>query len=70
MWHERQADGVLAIDAKGAEFDPSKMEAITTIPASDAYAAGTVVDVLDARGRRRAERDGLLVVAEIPGRHR
>ena len=47
MWHELQADGVLAIDAKGAEFDPSKMEAITTIPASDAYAAGTVVDVLE-----------------------
>ncbi len=47
MWHELQADGVTAIDAKGAAFDPSKMEAITTIPASEAYAAGTVVDVLE-----------------------
>jgi molecular chaperone GrpE len=47
MWHELQADGVSAIDAKGAAFDPSKMEAITTIPASEAYAAGTVVDVLE-----------------------
>ena len=47
MWHELQADGVSAIDAKSAAFDPSKMEAITTIPASEAYAAGTVVDVLE-----------------------
>ena len=47
MWHELQADGVTAIDAKGAEFDPSKMEAITTIPASEAFPAGQVVDVLE-----------------------
>ena len=48
MWHELQADGVVAIDAKGQKFDPAKMEAITTIPASDAFAAGHVVDVLEA----------------------
>ncbi len=47
MWHELQADGVSAIEAKGTEFDPSKMEAITTIPPSDAYPYGTVVDVLE-----------------------
>lgn len=47
MWHELQADGVLPIEAKGATFDPSKMEAITTIPSSDAYPPGTVVDVLE-----------------------
>lgn len=47
MWHELQADGVSAIEAKGAEFDPSKMEAITTIPPSDAFPNGTVVDVLE-----------------------
>ena len=47
MWHELQADGVSAIEAKGTEFDPSKMEAITTIPPSDAYPNGTVVDVLE-----------------------
>ena len=47
MWHELQADGVSAIEAKGTEFDPSKMEAITTIPPSDAYTNGTVVDVLE-----------------------
>jgi molecular chaperone GrpE (heat shock protein) len=48
MWHELQADGVVAIDAKGQKFDPAKMEAITTIPASEAFKAGHVVDVLEA----------------------
>jgi len=48
MWHELQADGVLAIEAKGQKFDPAKMEAITTIPASEAFEAGHVVDVLEA----------------------
>ena len=62
MWHELQADGVLAIDAKGAEFDPSKMEAITTIPASDAYAAGTVVDVLEQGYMYKSK---VLVVARV-----
>jgi len=47
MWHELQADGVIAIEAKGATFDPARMEAITTLPASDAYPAGTVIDVLE-----------------------
>ena len=47
MWHELQADGVAHIDAKGAVFDPSKMEAITTIPPSEAFPNGTVVDVLE-----------------------
>ena len=47
MWHELQADGVSLIEAKGAEFDPSKMEAIATIPPSEAHPNGTVVDVLE-----------------------
>lgn len=47
MWHELQADGVTLIEAKGADFDPSKMEAIATIPPSDAHPNGTVVDVLE-----------------------
>ncbi len=47
MWHELQADGVASIEAKGVEFDPSKMEAIATIPPSDAHPNGTVVDVLE-----------------------
>jgi molecular chaperone GrpE (heat shock protein) len=48
MWHELAADGVVAIEAKEQSFDPAKMEAITTIPASDAFPAGKVVDVLEA----------------------
>ena len=48
MWHELSADGVTPIEAKGQPFDPAKMEAITTIPASDAFPAGCVVDVLEA----------------------
>ena len=47
MWHELQADGVASVEAKGAAFDPSKMEAIATIPASDEHPNGTVVDVLE-----------------------
>ncbi|MBT3477173.1 MAG: nucleotide exchange factor GrpE [Euryarchaeota archaeon] len=48
MWHELAADGVVAIEAKEQSFDPAKMDAITTIPASDAFPAGKVVDVLEA----------------------
>ena len=48
MWHELSADGVTAIEAKDQPFDPAKMEAITTIPASDAYPSGNVVDVLES----------------------
>ena len=48
MWHELSADGVSAIEAKDQAFDPAKMEAITTIPASEAFPAGCVVDVLEA----------------------
>lgn len=48
MWHELSADGVTAIEAKNQSFDPAKMEAITTIPASDAFPSGSVVDVLES----------------------
>ena len=48
MWHELSADGVTAIEAQNQAFDPAKMEAITTIPASDAYPSGNVVDVLES----------------------
>ena len=48
MWHELSADGVTAIDAKNQAFDPAKMEAITTIPASEAFPSGRVVDVLES----------------------
>ena len=48
MWRELEADGVKAIESKGKMFDPSKMEAITTIPTSENFAAGQVVDVLES----------------------
>ena len=48
MWRELEADGVTAIEVKGKAFDPSKMEAITTIPSSEHFAAGQVVDVLES----------------------
>lgn len=48
MWHELSADGVTAIEAQNQPFDPAKMEAITTIPASDAFPSGNVVDVLES----------------------
>ena len=48
MWSELSGDGVAKIEAKGQKFDPAKMEAITTIPASEAFPAGHVVDVLEA----------------------
>ena len=48
MWHEISGDGVSAIEAKGKKFDPAKMEAITTIPASADSPSGTVVDVIEA----------------------
>ena len=47
MWHELQADGVAVIEAKGETFDPAKMEAITTIPSSEQFPSGSVVDVLE-----------------------
>ena len=48
MWHELSGEGMTAIEAKGKQFDPAKMEAITTIPASENFPSGSVVDVLEA----------------------
>ena len=48
MWTELCADGVAEIEAKGAAFDPVKMEAITIIPSSEEYPPHTVVEVLEA----------------------
>lgn len=42
------AEGITAIEAKGATFDPNMMEAITTVPASEAHPADVVVDVLES----------------------
>ena len=48
MWAELVSDGVVKIETKGERFDPTKMDAITTIPPSDDFPANTVVDELEA----------------------
>ena len=48
MWSELTSDGVSKIETKGGKFDPTKMEAITTLPPSADYPANTVIDDLEA----------------------
>ena len=48
MWTELSSDGVSKIEAKGQKFDPTKMEAITTLPPSDDFPANQVIDELEA----------------------
>lgn len=48
MWSELSGDGVEKIETKGEKFDPTKMEAITTLPPSEDYPANCVVDELEA----------------------
>lgn len=42
-----QQNGLKAMDVKGAQFDESIHEAVTQIPASEAFPKGTVVDVVE-----------------------
>tara|TARA_B100001094_G_scaffold295092_1_gene316162 strand:- start:4 stop:522 length:519 start_codon:yes stop_codon:yes gene_type:complete len=48
MWSELSSDGVLKIETKGGKFDPTKMEAITTLPPSEDFPANQVIDELEA----------------------
>jgi len=48
MWSELSGDGVAKIEAKGQKFDPTKMEAITTLPPSEDFPANQVIDELEA----------------------
>ena len=48
MWSELSTDGVTKIETKGGKFDPTKMEAITTLPPSDEYPANSVIDELES----------------------
>ena len=48
LWHELSADGITEIEAKSKPFDPSTMDAVMTIPASEQFPAGIVVDLLEA----------------------
>lgn len=52
LLHERlstelEAAGITRIPAKGAGFDPSSMEAITTVPAQEEQPSGLVVEELE-----------------------
>ena len=48
MWSELSGDGIVKIEAKGQKFDPTKMEAITTLPPSEDFPANQVIDELEA----------------------
>lgn len=45
---ELKAAGVVRIEAKGNPFDPSTMEAITTVPATEDHPAGQVIEEIEA----------------------
>ena len=42
-----QTEGLTPIEV-GSEFDPTTMEALTTLPASDEHPDGTVIETLEA----------------------
>ena len=46
-WTELKASGVAAMESKGKIFNPKNHEALTTIPATDDYPAGTIIDVIE-----------------------
>lgn len=47
FWAELESEGLVSVGNVGDIFDPSKMEAIATIPSSDEYPTNTVVEVLE-----------------------
>ena len=57
-----KTEGVEPIEALGLPFDPAKMEAITTVPSTDEYGAGTVVSVIESGW---VLRDRVLKVARV-----
>ena len=48
MWSELSSDGVTRIETKDVKFDPTRMEAITTLPPSEESPANSVIDELEA----------------------
>lgn len=47
MWSELSGDGVSMIVTKGEKFDPTKMEAITTLPPSEQFPSNSIIDELE-----------------------
>ena len=62
MWTELSADGIVSIETIGNNFDPTKMEAITTIPPSEDFPANAVVEQLEAGYMYK---DRVLVAARV-----
>jgi len=48
MWSDLSGDGISRIVTKEGKFDPTKMEAITTLPPSDQFPPNSVIDELEA----------------------
>tara|TARA_B110000495_G_C22904606_1_gene527980 strand:+ start:362 stop:922 length:561 start_codon:yes stop_codon:yes gene_type:complete len=48
MWSELSSDGVSKIITNGEKFNPTKMEAITTLPPSEEYPSNSVIDELES----------------------
>ena len=46
-WTELKASGVVAMESKGKPFNPKNHEALTTIPATEEFPAGTIIDVIE-----------------------
>lgn len=46
-WMELKASGVAVMESKGKAFNPKNHEALTTIPATDEFPAGTIIDVIE-----------------------
>ena len=47
LWQELTMDGVSHINALDVEFNPNSHEAITTVPPTDEYPTGKIVDVIE-----------------------
>ncbi|MAK04664.1 MAG: nucleotide exchange factor GrpE [Euryarchaeota archaeon] len=47
LWQELTQDGVSHIDALNSNFDPNLHEAITTVPPSEEFPSGKIVEVLE-----------------------
>ncbi len=47
LWQELSSDGVELIKTIGSTFDPAVHEAISTIPESEEYPSGSIVEVLE-----------------------
>ena len=47
LWQELTQDGVTHIVALNSEFNPNIHEAITTVPPTDEFPSGKIVDVIE-----------------------